>query len=76
MYFPINVTVSRYPTLLIFLTLKNRPIRWRTLSMVLWRLDPIPGRGFPYGASRSHSDTPPSVGLLRTSDQPGAKTST
>jgi len=31
MYFPINVTVSWYPILLIFLTLKNRPIRWRTL---------------------------------------------
>jgi len=33
MYFPINVTVSWYPMLLIFLTLKNRPIRWRTLCM-------------------------------------------
>jgi hypothetical protein len=28
------------------------------------------------GASPSHSDTPPSVGLLRTSDQPDAGTST
>ena len=44
--------------------------------MVLWRFDPIPGRGLPYGASRSHSDTPPSVGLLWTSDQPDAETST
>jgi len=28
-----------------------------------------------YGASRSHSDTPHSVGLLWTSDQPGAECS-
>jgi hypothetical protein len=30
----------------------------------------------PYGASRSQIDTPHSVGLLRTSDQPEAQTST
>ena len=29
----------------------------------------------PQGASRSHSDTPHSVGLLWTSDQPDAETS-
>jgi hypothetical protein len=29
-----------------------------------------------YGTSRSHSDTPRSVGLLCTNDQPDAKTST
>jgi len=29
-----------------------------------------------YGASRSHSDTPHSVGLIWTSDQPDAETCT
>jgi len=29
---------------------------------------------YPYGASRSHSDTPHSVGLLWTSDLPDAET--
>jgi len=37
----------------------------------LCRFDPM-----PYGASRSHSDTPYSVGLLWTSDQPDAATAT
>jgi len=30
----------------------------------------------PYGASRSHSDTPHSIGLLWKSNQPDAETST
>ena len=41
MYFLINVTVSWYPIFLIFLTLKNRPIRWRTLYMGLLLTDTI-----------------------------------
>jgi len=37
---------------------------------------PIVGQGLPIiEASRSHSDTPQSVGLLWTSDQPDAQTS-
>jgi hypothetical protein len=40
------------------------------------RFDPIPSHGLLLGASRSHSDTPHSVGLLWTSDQPDAETST
>ena len=36
MYFLINVTVSWYPILLIFVTLKNRPIRWWTLYLALY----------------------------------------
>jgi len=38
MYFLINVTVSRYPIFVIFLILKNRPIRWRTLYKMEIRL--------------------------------------
>jgi hypothetical protein len=38
---------------------------------------PLVGQGlFIIEASRSHSDTPPSVGLLWTSDQPDAESST
>jgi len=38
---------------------------------------PLVGQNFPITvASRSHSDTPHSVGLLWKSDQPDAKTST
>jgi len=44
--------------------------------LFLWRFDPIPGHGLPYGASRSHSDTLHSVGLLWTSGQPDADTYT
>jgi hypothetical protein len=43
----------------------------------VWRVDPIPGHGYPYGASRSHTlNTPHSVGLLWKSDQSDAEIST
>jgi len=37
---------------------------------------PTMGQGLFVGASRSHSDTPHTVGLLWTSEQPDAHTST
>jgi hypothetical protein len=37
---------------------------------------PLVGQGFIIEASRSHSGTPRSVGLLSTSDQPDAENST
>ena len=37
---------------------------------------PVVGQGLIIKASRSHCDTPHSVGLLWTSDQPVAETST
>ena len=47
------------------------------LPSFLWRFEPIRVMASPYGTSRSEAlDTPHSVGLLWTSDQPDAKTST
>jgi len=47
------------------------------LRFFLWRFNPITGMASPHCASRSHSlDTPQTVGLLWTSDQPNAETST
>ena len=47
------------------------------VCVCVWRFDPIPGHGLPYGAPRSHTmDTPHSVGLLWTSDQHDAYFST
>jgi hypothetical protein len=48
------------------------------IYIFVWRFDPIfRSMVLPDGASRPHSlDTPQSVGLLCTSDQPDAETST
>jgi hypothetical protein len=45
-------------------------------TIFLRRFDLIPSRGLLLGASRSHSDTPHSVGLLWTSDQRDEETCT
>ena len=51
------------------------PIVWSYLLFMAWQL--LMGHGLLIiEASRSHSDTPQSVGLLWTSDQPVAETST
>jgi len=49
---------------------------WDNTSFFLWPFGPFLGHGLPLQTSRSHSDTPHSVGLLQTSDQPVATTST
>jgi hypothetical protein len=46
-------------------------------DFVPWRFDPILGHGVPLRALRLHTlDTPHSVGLLWTSDQPDTEIST
>jgi len=49
-----------------------------SLSSLPWNFDPIPGHGLPLrGCMITHTlDTPHSIGLLYTSDQHDAKTST
>ena len=51
----------------------GREIIWDTFFMAQ---QPIVGQGLIIEASRSHSDTPHSVGLLWTSDHPDAETPT
>ena len=45
-------------------------------NFFLWLFYPIPGHGLPLKASLIHSDAPHSAGLVWTSDQPAAGTST
>jgi len=54
------------------LTSKNETLPISSFSF-LWHLAPYWGMASPFEASRSHSQTPHSVGLFWTSDQPDAQ---
>jgi hypothetical protein len=86
-----NLTPGKYPKEHIQYSKHGESLKSRTVLLVskrtaflysyiyiflLWRFEPIPGHGLPLrGAPRSHSDTPASVGLLWTREEPKAETS-
>jgi len=64
-------TVNRMPKFRNFTSRKNGIFPFS----LLWRFDPIPGLGnYLQGFAITILDTPNSVGLLWTSDQPDTKT--